>query len=817
MEQKNLLDYYQKMGVTYGSCKIKYEQGKNEIYKKSVEYISNWQKVNSFFIKENNGFYIVTGEKSNVTVIDIDNLQNEYAKYINAECDKCCNMKVQTKKGYHYYFKYNANLHTTSNKKMEVDCRNNNANIFCPPCHYKDENGNKFCYKFIRKPDNVVLNEIPKHIIDYYNNNGLEKELKAKLKENVKIVIPICEKIISNDADVNKINLVVTPHVKKLINDQKQHLQPLQDLLKEIVLSLNKDRNNNYTEWVELGMLLAKFDDYGKMLWKEFSKHCDNYNEKEIDYKYNTFNNIGGYTFFTLLFWLKNDNIDTFNLLMVKYKNLIEYINNVRTSKSIFAHKTFTGSKINMSMYLAKLFQDQLVCQSDKIYLWNSLLGLWEVVTTKRFSYVLVKFLGKILSDELSRLNALTGYFETDNKVQQEQIKKINFYEKKYGDDKYCEMLINSIYQSLLKGSPIEFDSDPHVVNFYNGIYNLKTSEFRNRVPTDYVTKYLPYDYSLPDPNIVKEIETKILNISNDDAELCEFNLNWFGYNLTGNTQLQKCSFIIGYSASNGKSSLAKMFNSSFPIYSAELDRSTFISGNTKSHKFLCDLDIPVRFAFVEELEQKNLDVNKIKNIISAKSFKNEVLYSTNKDIKLHAKITFISNFDPKFIADNGIKRRGLMQILTNRFVPVSEYEELKNEKGVYLRDDLFDAKFDKNEYKLALFHILAPYSKAYLETLNIKIPQKCTILFKDLCSDNDNLGSYISDYCDITKVDTDLIHKDEFIMDYNMVKNEKIKWTDIMSDIKKYVLYDRLKKYKNKRGFLVGIKFKEDLPDDLD
>lgn len=54
------------------------------------------------------------------------------------------------------------------------------------------------------------------------------------------------------------------------------------------------------------------------------------------------------------------------------------------------------------------------------------------------------------------------------------------------------------------------------------------------------------------------------------------------------------------------------------------------------------------------------------------------------------------------------------------------------------------------------------------------------------------------------------MIHKDDFLDDYNTFAKENIKWIDILSKIKTYVTYDRDKKYKNKRGFLIGIKKNE-------
>ena len=84
-----------------------------------------------YFDESHKTFFIITGELSNITVVDIDKKEiydDLISKY--EELENC--MTVQTKKGYHIYFEYNKLLSTTTNiNNLEgIDIRNDDFNLF---------------------------------------------------------------------------------------------------------------------------------------------------------------------------------------------------------------------------------------------------------------------------------------------------------------------------------------------------------------------------------------------------------------------------------------------------------------------------------------------------------------------------------------------------------------------------------------------------------------------------------------------------------------------------------------------------------------
>ena len=124
-----------------------------------------------------------------------------------------------------------------------------------------------------------------------------------------------------------------------------------------------------------------------------------------------------------------------------------------------------------------------------------------------------------------------------------------------------CGLSFDPLFMEKLNG-------DRTTINFSNGVLDLKKGIFRKRIMEDYVSKCLNFEYTdVVNKSVQNKIIDLILKISNDSEELKEDNLKWFGYCLTGATNEQKFMCYVGHSASNGKSTLSKMFEASLPIY----------------------------------------------------------------------------------------------------------------------------------------------------------------------------------------------------------------------------------------------------------
>ena len=94
---------------------------------------------------------ILTGKKSNITVIDFDD-KACYESMVSKFPDLLKYRTVKTNKGYHIYCQYDPNIKTTVNALMsypKVDIRNDGGLVFCSPTTYKLVDGSIAKYEDI--------------------------------------------------------------------------------------------------------------------------------------------------------------------------------------------------------------------------------------------------------------------------------------------------------------------------------------------------------------------------------------------------------------------------------------------------------------------------------------------------------------------------------------------------------------------------------------------------------------------------------------------------------------------------------------------
>ena len=103
----------------------------------------------SKFIKGHEVFFVVTGQKSNVIVVDFDN-EEDYrgltmGVYPVFEADLY--PTVRTKKGYHVYFEYTDTLLQPDKTKLNVDIQGNSKRVYFAGSKYKITDNDYFEYK----------------------------------------------------------------------------------------------------------------------------------------------------------------------------------------------------------------------------------------------------------------------------------------------------------------------------------------------------------------------------------------------------------------------------------------------------------------------------------------------------------------------------------------------------------------------------------------------------------------------------------------------------------------------------------------------
>lgn len=383
-----------------------------------------------------------------------------------------------------------------------------------------------------------------------------------------------------------------------------------------------------------------------------------------------------------------------------------------------------------------------------------------------------------------------------------------------------CNTLITEFYD---EDKANKLDSNKDVLNFKNGILNLRDHSFRERTAEDYVTQCLNWNYTeKPEKNTMKKVTDTLMHICNDDDKFFHHILSVLGYCLTGYTDLQAFFSFLGATAGNGKSTIIEILEQMFPIHFLKMDSRTFNENYQKAHKQFIRIHKNIRVCYIEELTNVcKLDVNLLKDFVSGNKLNTEVLYGTSTDVLLFCKLIIISNSLPKFTADKGINRRGVQSEFRNKFVPDDEYHKAKAKApdgcNVYRRDLDLKSKFNSEEFKNAMLHLILPWTKYYYENRTLYDMKSHMDQWKETVKINDQFKEFMDEYFDVTNCDSDRVSKHEFIDLYNRHYGCKLGLNTFLNYLKSNNLrYERHWRVNGSRGVIVGIRMKEDVDDEM-
>ena len=290
--------YYDKLGFKMVPLTLQLINGK-----KVVTNMPRWKKqaLTSASIKQyHNALAIITGEASQLTVIDFDisgtTLSAALAEY-RLEIDNYC-YALTPSGGLHIYLndsndeylkkRYQRNTLTTTNSNIGIDIRAEGGLIFAPPSIVEGGGNYQWIYSPVNKKDlDYDLNKLIPLIDAIFGYNHNPSPLAPAMKE---ITYPIAE----NDYHLN----------------QQDDYEIAECLIRQLY-----GTNIDYRDWIRMGLALKnKFGNNGLTLWLLFA---DNYAYKdtipELTIKWNTFPAYNSVKFGTFLYlstkYIKNNKI----------------------------------------------------------------------------------------------------------------------------------------------------------------------------------------------------------------------------------------------------------------------------------------------------------------------------------------------------------------------------------------------------------------------------------------------------------------------------------------------------------------------------
>lgn len=532
------------------------------------------------------------------------------------------------------------------------------------------------------------------HPLEYYLPYVLSVNSRQRRVYNIAIDVMDAEFIqnyeTSYDIDENgEVQDILTAE-----DDYSENLEKARLLLPLI----HEDRANDYTTRMSIGWALHNSCGASKeslLLWIEFCERSGKNRRKDCVNRWRTMRK-GGKGFGTIAHFAKLDNPSAFTRVMYDLK------------KTTILN-SLDGTHYDLAGILYQDYGTVYVCASivrKEWYEFNE--HTWVkieagVALRNKISVHLVEYFREAMLREIR----LARECEDDN-ARDKHNKRVE----------QCLRVIRNLKTASFKNSIMsecadrfydetfeeKLDTNPYLIAFRNGIYDLKGNFFRSGLPSDYISRVVPYSYEEFDPTAPAVIEAQrfFCQIFPDSA-LREYFLDVMATIFVGNNT-NKLLFVWSGVGDNGKSIMEEIFEKILGPYAIKMNTSLLTGKRTQSSQASPDLARlrGARLVFLQEPSASDkINVGVLKELSGNDSMYSRDLFQKGteiREINPMFKLVLICNTPPAIPdADKAVWNRLRLIPFQSVFVskeelPESEEERLLEKK--FLKDPLFREKF---------------------------------------------------------------------------------------------------------------------------
>ena len=516
----------------------------------------------------------------------------------------------------------------------------------------------------VSKVFNADLEEVDLEQTFKYYEIYDQKEKLIEVKGKVKYYLPQILSIVPHSRSVSYTrNSLISPLKEKLKQKKKDKGEYKQKDIKEqleiatrLIPMLSDERAQEYNSWMTVGWVLYNISDgneEGLDLWCDFSARCEEqYNETECHAQWRRMVK-RDFTLGTLCHFAKVDNPREY----AKYK---------RERSQKFIQEAITksgGSHYDMAKVLHARFGDEFVCGSITNKTWFQYnQPIWEriedgVFLRQKISEDVVQEIWKEWHHVMSQLAMAEGKDNGEDKetlaTRSKRILKI------IGNLKSFPYKINIMKSAMDifydKRFKDKLDTNPYLIAFKNGVYDLKQNVFRKGLPEDFLSKCMPIDYVnySEDDEKVQEIHNFLEKIF-PDKSLRRYFLDISSDVFVGGNHQKIVLFWTG-EGDNGKSVTQNFFEQMLGKYAIKFNTSVITGkkvGMGAANAELARAGGGVRWAVLEEPDgDEEINVGTLKHLSGNDTFYARDLFERGKDgreIVPMFKLTLIANDPPK-------------------------------------------------------------------------------------------------------------------------------------------------------------------------
>ena len=427
------------------------------------------------------------------------------------------------------------------------------------------------------------------------------------------------------------------------------------DLIDKYIDILSSERADDYKTWIEVGWCLHNIWPGFIDEWIKFSKKSTkSYSniDKECKELWDNMNN-EGLGLGTLHHWCQHDN-------PYKYQRLRE------ESMSNHLIKCTTGPSApsyDVAKVVFELFKHEYACISLKNKSWYEFRNhLWVESDNG------INLRTKISNDTVNLFNTEAGnYNKKSATVGNEDPQKETYMmrAKKLTDISLKLRTTNFKKQVMEEGAELfhkekfyeKLDSNPKLLGFNNGIYDLETLQFRDGHPEDFVSYSTGNDYYEMDNNdpVFSEIEEFVSQVL-PKKEVRDYVLMLLSTFLCGETGDELFHIWTG-SGGNGKSKLIELFELGLGDYSCKLPITVLTRKRACSNEATPELARTKgkRFACLQEPDDnEKIQVGLMKELTGGDTIQARALHKEPIEFKPQFHMILTCNKLPKIPSDDG-------------------------------------------------------------------------------------------------------------------------------------------------------------------
>lgn len=400
---------------------------------------------------------------------------------------------------------------------------------------------------------------------------------------------------------------------------------------------------------------------------------------------------------------------------------------------------------------------------------------------------------GKDETDQL--ITMLTGFISASrNNLNKEQVKLLKLEHKNFKT--LCEnSTMNKMIPQLSVGLKVEeerFFGDFYEVHYKNGYIDMKTLEFKQRIPNKhFVCNYIKRDYKKSTQIDREEIKKRLYKIYPKLEDLIAI-LFILGSGLTGKaTKEQKILFLLGIGG-NGKSVIMDLTMKAIEGYMDTLEEEAFSVSNKNADKtFSTFRNRPhIRIIWTNEPKADQMNATTFKKFTEGE-MKGKLLYQDGvHDFNHNALPVFTANIMPNIKTDGGVVRRFRGYNHTSLFV--TDKNKVDESKHIYFVDRDFVDKIRNDGLLDAWVDLLCEYGNKWYNGEEIPTPESFKQATEEMMEVNDHIQDFVDAKLKFTTTG-DKIGKNEMIKLYQELYPKKnISVQQIISLLKPKVKWNK-------------------------